>query len=201
VAADASGHEQVGTLRGVTRYQPGAIAGNLAIRTAGDQGSGVYQAKRSTPAQSFSVQVWFKTTTAVGGKILGFENTRTGNGSRADRSLFMTTDGRVGFGTYRSRIRTVVSTRTYNDDTWHQATATQGNGVTRLFVDGVLVAGNALTGAQPGSGYWRLGGGNLDGWPEKPASAWFAGSLDEFAYYKKALSAATIAAQYRAAAG
>ena len=146
------------------------------------------------------MQVWFKTTSIVGGKILGFENTKTGKGSRADRSLFLTTDGRLDFGTYCSRIRTAVSTPAYNDGAWHQATATQGNGVTRLFVDGVLVAGNALTGAQPGSGYWRLGGGNLDGWPEKPDSAWFAGSLDEFAYYGRALSADTIAAQYRAAA-
>jgi len=200
IAADASGHKRVGTLHGVTRYEPGAIAGNLAIRTAGDQGSGVYQARRSTVAKAFSVQVWFRTTTTVGGKILGFENTKTAKGSRADRSLFLTTDGRLGFGTYRSRIRTVVTTGTYNDGAWHQATATQGNGATRLFVDGVLVAGNALTGAQPGSGYWRLGGGNLDGWPEKPDSAWFAGALDEFAYYKRALSAGTIAAQYRAAA-
>lgn len=199
VAADASGHKRTGTLRGVTRYEPGAIAGNLAIRTAGDRGSGVYQSKRSTPATSFSVQVWFRTTNTAGGKILGFENTRTGHGSRADRSLYMTTDGRVGFGTYRSRIRTVVTTGTYNDGAWHQATATQGNGATKLYVDGVLVAANALTGAQPGSGYWRLGGGNMDGWPEKPASTWFAGALDEFAYYRSALSAKTVAAQYAAA--
>ncbi len=130
VAADASGRKQVGTLFGVTRYVPGAIAGNLAIQTAGDQGSGVYQAHPSTPAKEFSVQVWFKTTSTVGGKILGFENTRTGKGSRADRSLFLTTDGRLGFGTYCSRIRTVVSTPTFNDGAWHQATATQGNGVT-----------------------------------------------------------------------
>ncbi|HEY3339464.1 MAG TPA: LamG domain-containing protein [Propionicimonas sp.] len=200
VARDASGRKRVGTMFGVTRYVPGAIAGNLAIRTAGDQGSGVYQAKRSTVAKEFSVQVWFTTTTAVGGKILGFENTKTGKGSRADRSLFLTTDGRLGFGTYRSSIRTIVSTRTYNDGAWHQATATQGKGVTRLFVDGVLVAGNTLTGAQPGSGYWRLGGGNLDGWPQKPESSWFAGALDEFAYYPKPLGASTIVAQYRAAA-
>ncbi len=200
VATDASGRKRTGRLFGVTRYVPGAIAGNFAIQTVGDQGSGVYQKTRSTPARAFSVQVWFRTTSTVGGKILGFENTKTGKGSRADRSLFLTTDGRLGFGTYCSRIRTVLSTATYNDGAWHQATATQGNGVTRLFVDGVLVAGNALTGAQPGSGYWRLGGGNLDGWPEKPASSWFAGSLDEFAYYGSALSAATIAAQYRAAA-
>jgi len=51
VAADASGRKRVGTLFGVTRYVPGAIAGNLAIQTAGDQGSGVYQAKPSTPAK------------------------------------------------------------------------------------------------------------------------------------------------------
>jgi len=199
-AADTSGHRQVGTLVGVTRGVPGAILGNGAIRTSGRSSSAVHQSARSTPAKAFSVQVWFTTTSKTGGKIIGFENAKLGKGSRADRSLYLSNKGILVFGTYHGGRHKVVSPRAYNDGVWHQATATQGSGGTRLYVDGVLVARNAVTKAQSGSGYWRLGGGNLRGWPLKPSSAYFAGSLDEFAYYRAALSSATIAAQYRAAA-
>ncbi|MGV8909669.1 MAG: LamG domain-containing protein [Propionicimonas sp.] len=199
VAADASGNKRLGTLVGVARYVRGAIPGNTAIQTNGDPSSGVYQTKASKPARKFSVQVWFKTTTTDGGKLVGFENTRTWSGSRADRSLYMTNEGKVLFGTINRSIRTVVSAEAYNDGAWHQATATQGSNGTRLYVDGSLVARSTVAGAQGGSGYWRLGGGNLRGWPDRPTSSYFAGSLDEFAYYGSALSATTIAGQYRAA--
>ena len=198
-AADASAHKRVGRMRGVTRGVPGAIAGNAAIRTSGSSSSGVYQSAKSKPAKAFSAQVWFKTTTNAGGKILGFENTKVGKGSRADRSLYLTTGGNLVFGTHSGVRSKVVSPGGYNDGAWHQATATQGRGGTRLYVDGALVSRNVTTGAQAGSGYWRLGGGNLDGWPLKPGSPYFAGYLDEFAYYGVALSEATVRAQYRAA--
>jgi hypothetical protein len=43
-------------------------------------------------------------------------------------------------------------------------------------------------------------GGNLDGWPLQPSSAYVTGSLDEFAYYGTVLSASTIAAPFKASA-
>ncbi|MGV8909363.1 MAG: LamG domain-containing protein [Propionicimonas sp.] len=200
VAADASGRGFAGRMTGVTRYAAGAIRGNNAIQTDGDPTSGIHQVARSTPSKAFTVQVWFKTTTQAGGKLAGFENTQVGKGSRADRSLYLTDSGSLVFGTYNGVIRKVISPRAYNNGRWHQATATQDASGTRLYVDGALVARTRLTGAQPGTGYWRIGGGNLDGWPSQPTSAYVAGSLDEFAYYRSALSARTIAAQFKAAA-
>jgi len=200
VATDASGRGLAGRMVGVTRYAAGAIRGNKAIRTDGDPTSGVYQATKSTPSKAFTVQVWFTTTTTAGGKLAGFENVQVGKGSRADRSLYLTDAGKLVFGTYSTTIKKVVSPKSYNDGRWHQATATQGPSGTRLYVDGALVASSTLTGAQPGDGYWRIGGGNLDGWPLQPSSAYIAGSLDEFAYYGTVLSASTIAAQFRASA-
>jgi len=200
VATDASGRGLAGRMVGVTRYAAGAIRGNNAIRTDGDPTSGVYQATKSTPSKAFTVQVWFTTTTTAGGKLAGFENVQVGKGSRADRSLYLTDAGKLVFGTYSTTIKKVVSPKSYNDGRWHQATATQGPSGTRLYVDGALVASSTLTGAQPGDGYWRIGGGNLDGWPLQPSSAYIASSLDEFAYYGTVLSASTIAAQFRASA-
>lgn len=200
VATDASGRGLEGRMVGVTRYAAGAIRGNNAIQTDGDPTSGVYQAAKSTPSKAFSVQVWFKTTSTAGGKIAGFENVQVGKGSRADRSLYLTDSGSLVFATYNGVIRKVTSPKSYNDGRWHQATATQSSSGTRLYVDGVQVASTSLTGAQAGTGYWRIGGGNLDAMPSKPSSGYFAGSLDEFAYYGTALSASTVAAQFKAAA-
>ena len=200
VATDASGRGRAGRLVGVTRYAAGAIRGNNAIQTDGDPTSGAYQSAKSTPSKAFTVQVWFRTTTAAGGKLAGFENVQTGKGSRADRSLYLTNSGSLVFTTYNGVIRKVVSPKAYNDGRWHQATATQGPSGTRLYVDGALVASMTLTGAQPGDGYWRIGGGNLDAIPSRPSSGYVAASLDEFAYYATVLSASTIAAQFRAAA-
>lgn len=198
-AVDSSGRRRAGTLRGVTRYVEGAIPGSRAIETTGDASSGVYASTRTTPAKSFTVQVWFRTATTRGGKLLGFESTTTGKGARADRSLYLTDDGRLVFGTYSTVMQKVVSPASYNDGAWHRATVTQGSTGTRLYVDGELVATGTATKAQAGSGYWRLGGGNLDAWPLQPASGWVAGALDEFAYYESVLAPEVIAAQYRAA--
>lgn len=200
VAKDATGARRVGTLAGVSRTAEGAIRGSAAITTRGTRSSLVYQKSAMTPGRAFTVQVWFRTATRTGGKIAGFESARTGNGSRHDRSLYLTDAGRLVFGTRDGRPRTLTSPASYADGAWHQATATQSGDGTRLYVDGKLVAKNSTRRAQAGSGYWRLGGGNLAGWPSRPSSSYFAGSVDEFAYYGSALSAATIAAQYRAAA-
>lgn len=198
-AADSSGSERTGKIVGVTQSVPGAVTGNTAVRTLGTSGSSVYRTAVTLPPREFSVQVWFNTTTTVGGKLLGRENTMTGLGTAFDRSLYMANDGRLSFGTYNTKLSTVTSTASYNDGNWHMATATQGSDGTRLYVDGVLVASGPATTAEGGYGYWRLGGGNLKNWPLQPTSSWFTGALDEFAVYHSKLSAATIAAQYQAA--
>lgn len=198
-AADSSGNERTGKIAGVTQSVAGAVAGNTAVRTLGTPSSSVYRTGVTLPTREFSVQVWFNTRTTTGGKLLGRENTMTGLGTAFDRSLYLANDGRLSFGTYNTKLSTVTSTASYNDGDWHMATATQGSDGTRLYVDGALVASGPATSAEGGYGYWRLGGGNLRNWPLQPTSYWFAGALDEFAVYHSKLSAATIAAQYKAA--
>ena len=198
-ATDASGNGRPGTLVNVITGRSGAVAGNNAIVTYGNQNSYAYSATPTTPAKSFSVQLWFKTTTEGGGKLAGFESAKTGASAQHDRSLYLTNNGKLIFGTYAGGISTVTSTRSYNDGAWHMVTATQGADGTRLYVDGALVASSTVTAAQAGTGYWRLGGGSLKGWPSAPGSYYVQATLDEFAVYSTALGAATVAAQYKAA--
>ena len=68
-----------------------------------------------------------------------------------------------------------------------------------LYVDGVLIGTNATVTPDAYNGYWRLGGGNLTGWPNAPASSALLGTFDEVAVYPTALSAAQVAAHFAAA--
>ncbi len=61
-----------------------------------------------------------------------------------------------------------------------------------LYVDGTLVGTNPNTIAQAYSGFWRVGGDNLSGWPDQPSSGYFNGTVDEAAVYSTALTAGQV---------
>jgi PKD repeat protein len=73
----------------------------------------------------------------------------------------------------------------------------------KLYVDGALVGQKANTTFGQGGywGYWRVGGDNTNGWPSKPSSNFFKGSLDEMALYHRELSATEVSAHYTAGTG
>ncbi|MFT4225576.1 LamG domain-containing protein [Micropruina sp.] len=198
-AADSSGNGRNGALNSVWTGAVGAVGGNAAITTQGKQGSLVSTTVASRPAASFSVQLWFKTSSKSGGKLAGFESAKIGNGEHYDRSIYLTNEGKLVFGTYSGKVSTLTSSRTYNDGAWHMVTATQSSAGSKLYVDGALVASNGTTKAEAGAGYWRVGGGNMKDWPTAPSSYYVQASLDEFAVYESALSASTVTAQYKAA--
>ncbi|HEU5271049.1 MAG TPA: Ig-like domain-containing protein, partial [Jatrophihabitans sp.] len=60
------------------------------------------------------------------------------------------------------------------------------------------IGSNGVTGNQAYNGYWRVGGDNLNAWPNKPASAYLAGTIDEVAVYDGPLTPAQIDAHYTA---
>ena len=196
--ADSSGNGVTGKMTTVYRSAPGAISGDTSVSTYGNDKSLVHSTATSTPTDAFSVQVWFKTGTGKGGKLAGLETSQLGLGTSSDRSLYMLNDGRLAFGTLADTAMSVVSSKKYNDGAWHMATATQSGTGTTLYVDAIRVATTTATGAGTAGGYWRLGGGNLAAWPNQPTSAYFAGSLDEFAVYNSELASATVTAQFKA---
>ncbi len=56
-------------------------------------------------------------------------------------------------------LRTVSSGRTYNDNQWHQITATMSTDGMKLYVDGVRVGQRTdTTVGEAYLGYWRVGG-------------------------------------------
>ena len=112
----------------------------------------------------------------------------------------MTNAGRIFFGVYPSAVRTVSSSAAYNDGAWHLATASLSSAGMRLYLDGDLVDSDpATTTAEAGTtAYLRVAFDNLDSWDSTPTSRYFAGTLDDAAYFTSALTASQVAGLYEA---
>ncbi|GAA2726846.1 PKD domain-containing protein [Cellulomonas aerilata] len=136
----------------------------------------------------YSQELWFSTTTTRGGRLIGFGTSKDAVSTSYDRTVYMETDGRLSFGALTSVKNVISSTAPYNDGAWHHLVATQSSEGMRLYVDGVLVAQNAVTGAQSYTGYWRVGADRNWG-----PSQGFDGKVDEAAIYSRALGAQTVA--------
>ena len=221
-ANDASGNGFNGIYEpGTTQGAPGPFTGQTA--TAFDGQSGIVTSAQSVASpgpQTFSIGAWFNTTTIDGGKIIGFGNTQTGGSSannnaspgssNYDRHIYMMNDGQLVFGVWTGQTDTIESPNVYNDGQWHYVVATLGPSGMALYVDGQLIGTNSTTTAQAYTGYWRVGGDNLNGWnldpwgsnsqgTTQPHSYWFDGNIADVAVYPTALSAAQVSAQYAAA--
>ncbi|MCC9067015.1 PKD domain-containing protein [Arthrobacter cryoconiti] len=183
---------------------PGAISGdNSPASTFNGTNKGIIGTSNAlTVGSSFSTEVWFNTTTNKGGKIVGFGSSANSASSSYDRHVYMLNNGKVTFGTYPGTVKTLTSTAAFNDGQWHHLVAEQGSDGMKLFVDGNLVGSDPqTTTAQSYQGYWRLGGDNLNGWPNQPSSDYFAGSLDNFAVYDTALTPSQVASHYALGTG
>ncbi|MEU1433854.1 LamG domain-containing protein [Streptomyces sp. NPDC005775] len=198
-AADASGGLNNGFLRNAPSYRqtPAAIAGPSTAIGFNGTDEYVYSNRPHAQPATFTTETWIKTTTTRGGKIIGFGNMTMENSAQHDKQVYMRNDGRLMFGVYSGGYRTVTTPAAYNDGAWHHVVATQGSGGMALYVDGQLRASNPLyTGNRSYQGYWRVGGDNMAGWPNRPTSNFFAGQIDETAVYPTALSGTKISAHY-----
>jgi PKD repeat protein len=177
---------------GVTQGQAGAISGDTdrAFRFNGASTGFLSTRSAVTGPQTFSVEAWFQTTSAAGGKIVGFGNAQTGTSTSLDRHIYMDTAGRVHFGVHNGARRTIGTTSAYNDGRWHHVVGTLDRTGQAFYVDGVLIGKRTdITSAQVYNGYWRVGGDAS--WS---GGSWFAGQIDEVAVYPAGLTASQVAA-------
>ena len=192
-AQDASVNLSNGTFAGGVTYGAASTVTDAPARAVtfnGSTGTIGSDAQFSNPTV-YSEELWFKTATSAGGKLIGFGDTKSGLSSNYDRHLYMDTTGKLNFGTYNGAANVITSPTAYNDNKWHHAVVTQSSAGMRLYVDGAQAASGSVTDAQAYSGFWRVGGDRS--WA---ASNYFAGSIDEVAVYSFALSQAQVRAHY-----
>ena len=188
VALDASPNAQNGVYANGTRRGETSGIGLDGDYSAGFDGTNdvVASANTFTNPSVFTQELWFKTSTTVGGKLIGFGSSQTALSGSYDRHVYMLNTGQLRFGTYTGVENVVTSPSAYNDGKWHHMVAEQGPGGMKLFVDAQLVGENPQTGAQNYTGYWRVGGDRV--WAGA-SSNYFAGQIDEVAVYSRILSA------------
>ncbi len=176
---------------GMTRGVTGAITGDSDTATTfsgSSSGTAGTNGTVATPG-AFSIEAWFRTSTSRGGKIVGYGDAATGSSSNYDRHIYMENNGNLRFGVNNGALRTLRSPSTYRDNNWHQVIGTLDDNGMSLFVDGKRVAyDSSVTSGQQFTGRWRIGGDNLSGWPSRPTSNWFAGTIDDVSIYDSALS-------------
>ncbi|MFI9062175.1 DNRLRE domain-containing protein [Streptomyces sp. NPDC053429] len=197
--SSAAGNQSGVHLNGpALRQSPGAVTGASTAIGFNGTNTQVYGDKRQTVGSSYSIETWFKTNTTRGGKLVGFGNNQARGSSQYDKHIYMTNDGRLVYGVYTGATRTITTGNAdrYNDDKWHHVVATQGPGGMTLYVDGARKGTLNVTTHENFTGYWHAGGDNLNAWPDRPTSDYWAGLLDETAVYPSVLSAAQVQNHY-----
>jgi hypothetical protein len=152
---------------------------------------------------TFSLELWFMTTTTTGGKLIGFESTTGATSPTFDRHVYLRNNGRIVYGGWGTPTRlTTPNGVAYNDGVWHHlvvtATGTGGTQTSAIYVDGVLRVSGTTTATTNYTGFWRAGSGSLGTGGTYPSSVAFEGSIDHVAVYTTVLSAARVAAHYAA---
>jgi PKD repeat protein len=202
-AQDWTGYANSTVGSDVIRAVTGALYGdpNAAARFTGTSSSRVYGTRSAVGLNRFSVEAWFKTTSTAGGKIVGFGDSSTGESANYDRHVYLGTDGRLNFGVHPNSVRVITTPGAYNDGQWHHLVATLGPVGMALYVDGAVRAASTDTvSAQPFTGYWRIGGDSVAGWPNA-AGENFIGDIDDVAVYGRALTPAEVAADQSVGSG
>lgn len=202
-AIDVTGNNS-GTFQGGTPT-PSTDRFNIAGKAYTFNGTSNYisTANSYVNPPSVSVSSWFKTTTTVGGVLMGFSSFQTGANGNRDRFIYMTSAGILYFGVAPGAVKKYINTTTaYNDGNWHLVTATLGSGGMKLYVDGALSASDlSVTTAETITGYWRLGYSDISTWPNESSSYYFQGTLDDMIIYHRELSASEVSILYNSPDG
>jgi Concanavalin A-like lectin/glucanases superfamily/Regulator of chromosome condensation (RCC1) repeat/Domain of unknown function (DUF5011) len=144
--------------------------------------------------QTFTITIWFNTTTTQGGRLLGFGDRQTGASGNFDRQFYMDNNGYIVFGINPGSPQVISNTVPCNDGNWHQAVGTLSSSTgMSLYIDGELATNQpSFNVAQNFEGWWRIGYDSLNTWPDLPASDYFQGTIDEVQIWNTALNAAEI---------
>ncbi len=109
---------------GVTFGTAGAITGTTDTAVTMNGTNGLVSTTTAVPGPTvYSEELWFKTTTTTGGKLIGFGSSATGNSGSYDRHVYMLNNGQLSFGAYTGVSNVITSSSGYNDGKWHQMVA------------------------------------------------------------------------------
>lgn len=184
---DSTSNNNDGTDQGMGSFNQ--VAGMVDGAYAFESGLAHYvsTANSFVNPQTFTIMAWFKTNSALGRKIIGFEDAQTGfGGASYDRHLYVDSSGNLRFGWYDGTTRMITSSGTLNDNGWHHGVGTFSSGLGELFVNGASQGTLSAGAAQSYTGYWRMGNFKLSGWTGGTDGS-FEGTIDDVRVFSRKL--------------
>lgn len=200
VDATANALHGIQSATGITRTQPGALAGDSDTALLLDGASGSVSLPNAVSGSGWTTatfEVWFKLSTATPG---GFSTLMQGDNTGINKSfqLFLSSNTTLSFGVGAGGANHLaVYTFTFQANVWYYATGVYDGTHAYLYLNGVLHSTSAALSGAIGSTSLipRLGTTVTGGSP-------FPGWLDEAAFYRNSvLSADRILAHYNAGLG
>jgi len=193
-AADTSGNGHTGTLHGgITKGLSGvALDGGSSMLFDGTTGNiDIPYAASLVPAGAYSLELWLLMTGTFASPPRGMlcdENSAFTKGCKLD----VNTDGTISLQNNPAAVINSPSTPAFG--VWHHIVGTYDGANSRLYIDGVLVAGPTAKAYTPNDGGDPHIGSVVSG-----ASNFFPGRLAECAIYTYQLSDVQVANHYAAA--
>jgi hypothetical protein len=168
--AQSSASTVLGTAISTTGVTPITIAGSSAFDNIG--------------TGDFSVELWFNTS-----NISSREDLFTFKGGSSDFGIHLGSQTAGRLSLYHGGF--IISSSTpVTANAWHHLVVTRASGTDTMYLDGVSIGSGADAGSVNTSGSPIEIGSNTGN------SQLYTGSLDEFAFYPSALSAAQVQADY-----
>jgi hypothetical protein len=190
---DLSGNRNTGTFSGATTVTNGysVFAGATNITTT---------TSFSNP-QTFSVSVWFNTTSTSGTKLVGFENVQTGTTSSSyDRQFVVDSTGNLYWGIYTGAL-VLFYYGIVNNGTWYNAVVTFNSGTQAFYLNGAQVGTSSAAAAQNYIGWWRIGGYQGINWNAQTFSGYFTGNVGPFLLHNRVLTSTEVGQNFNAHRG
>lgn len=209
--ANGSNNDSRGNLVGTANVGVSNTASRTGVADDAKRFDGTVDARITTTPQitavgtglaSYSMSLWFRTTSTTGGRLLGFTGSGNTNTTQ-DRLLYINSRNQVAFMTRAATGQnpdrnTISSTKTVNDGNWHHVVATFSANGMQLYLDGNLAATNpnART-QQTGNGFWRVGADLLNNVNVlRPTTDFYTGDLDDVFIYNRVLGDEDVLALY-----
>jgi hypothetical protein len=147
----------------------------------------------------FTISVWFKTTST--GIIFGQQNGPIPNSTNSYiPAIYVDTNGLLRTTCfYSGTLQTSVSSSAVNNGAWNKITVTFLSGIQTSYLNGISYATLSQTQVgYSGSYFYFLGSGQGNNWTATPASPYYNGSISNFSYYNRALTAAEVLQNFNA---
>lgn len=153
---------------------------------------------------TFTISVWFRSSQTNGGTIFGQQ---VGNNPSSSTAwvpvIYLRTDGKIRVEPFWTGNvgNFILSSSTLNDNNWHNIVTTFNSGTNQLYIDGIYdtqQTGKTLS-SFTSTYYYIVGAGYAAG--RSLGTNYFSGSISNFKFYNRALTAQEIAQNFEALRG